>query len=61
MQHQEPRTYATKEVAALLGVSPRTVGQMAGRGKLPAFKAGSKWKFPKGRFHREVLGEEPPS
>lgn len=61
MQHQEPRTYTTKEVAALLGVSARLVGQMAARGELPAFKTGSKWKFPRGRLHREVLHEQEPS
>jgi excisionase family DNA binding protein len=57
-------TYTTAEVAALLGVTDRTVATMCNRGVLPfiwAGKEGSKRLFPIARFWREVMGTEPPT
>ena len=39
-----------KEVADYLGVHPMTVYKFAQKGKLPAFKIGSDW-----RFHRKFI------
>ena len=39
-----------KDVAAYLGIHPMTVYKFAQRGKLPAFKIGSDW-----RFHRKHI------
>jgi excisionase family DNA binding protein len=56
----EARTYATRQVAALLGVTEHTVGAMCRRGELTFIKVGRKRVFPITPFHRDVLHEEPP-
>jgi excisionase family DNA binding protein len=44
------RPIATKEVAEMLGVTPRTVTRLAERGEIPGFKVGDVW-----RFHRQDI------
>lgn len=41
----------TREVAALLGRTPKTVSEMAKRGQIPGFKVGGDWRF----FRSEVV------
>jgi len=49
----EAKTVMTiKDVADYLGIHPMTVYKFAQKGKLPAFKIGSDW-----RFHRKYLDE----
>ena len=40
----------TREVADMLGVTPRTVTRLAERGEIPGFKVGDVW-----RFHRQDI------
>jgi len=44
------RPIDTKEVADMLGVTPRTVTRLAERGEIPGFKVGDVW-----RFHRQDI------
>ena len=46
------RPIDTKEVAEMLGVTPRTVTRLAERGEIPGFKVGDVW-----RFHRQDILE----
>ena len=41
-----------KDVAGYLGVHPMTIYKFAQKGKIPAFKIGSDW-----RFHRKYIDE----
>lgn len=59
-----PATLTTAQVAALLGVSDRTVATLCERGDLTFFWAGqegSKRHFPAAAFYRDVLHIEPPT
>ena len=61
---EQPLTLTTAQVAALLGVTDRTVATLCERGDLAFFwagKEGSKRLFPAARFYREALGIEPPT
>lgn len=44
------RPIDTKEVAEMLGVTPRTVTRLADKGEIPGFKVGDVW-----RFHRQDI------
>lgn len=35
----------TKEVAGMLGITPKTVTRLAEKGEIPAFRVGETWKF----------------
>ena len=56
------RIYLTvDEVAKRFGVNATTVYRLAQRGKLPAFKVGSQWRFSEARLeawaeHHERIG-----
>lgn len=42
-----PETLTVRQVARLLGVSPRTVRHWAQMGRLPGVRLGHRWRFPK--------------
>ena len=46
----EKQVMNIKEVAQYLGVHPMTIYKFAQKGKIPAFKIGSDW-----RFHRRYI------
>lgn len=53
--------YTTKEVAAFLGLHPKTIAQLAKNQpkRLPPFrKFGGTYIFPRTRFHRWLEGEK---
>lgn len=47
----------TKEAAELLRVTPRTVKQLAGSGKIPARKVGQGWRFSRAALLKHLEGE----
>ena len=53
--------YTTKEVAAFLGLHPKTISKLAKHKpkRLPPFrKFGGTYVFPRARFHRWLEGEK---
>jgi excisionase family DNA binding protein len=51
-----PRTYSTKEAAALLGVGERAVQQLATRGSVAASREGHEWRFDADAIDKRATG-----
>ena len=50
--------YTVGEVATYLRMKPITIYKHASKGKLPAFKVGSKWRFKKDTLDRWIEEQE---
>jgi excisionase family DNA binding protein len=53
-----PLVLNLEQVAAILDVHPKTVRLMAVAGKIPAFRAGSLWRFSARRIHEWIDNPE---
>ena len=53
----EKQVMNIKEVAQYLGVHPMTIYKFAQKGKIPAFKIGSDWRFHK-KYIEEWIGSQ---
>ncbi|HEY2675455.1 MAG TPA: helix-turn-helix domain-containing protein [Steroidobacteraceae bacterium] len=58
MTKPERRVLNTKEVAAYLKVSRQSIYKLARRGKIPAFRIGSDWRFNIESIDQWRLGED---
>lgn len=50
--------YDVKEMAAILGVTPRTIQEYIKQGKLKTVKIGRKWKITKENLEAYIYGRE---
>lgn len=54
----EPQVMTVQQVAHYLHVHPNTIYRMARKGKLPAFKVGSDWRFNRESIDRWRMEQE---
>ena len=54
----EPAYLTIQDVAKRFGVNVTTVYRLVQRGKLPAFKIGSQWRFSQSRLEEWVANRE---